>query len=90
VTVTHPFHPLHGQQLACVGQRYNPYGTTVLLQVGDGVWSLPRGWTDLVAPDPEVVVGEGRCPFRLRDLLDLAVVVEQLTARRSLERSDGV
>src|SRR5277367_2040227 len=36
VCVIHPFHPLNGQQLACVGERYNRYGMTLLLGTDDG------------------------------------------------------
>lgn len=54
--VTHPFHPLFGRQLPCIGKRYNRYGERLLLQ-GDGttVWSVPPQWTDLVSPDPDAV-----------------------------------
>jgi hypothetical protein len=77
--VTHPFHPLSGQQLVCVGERYNRYGTTLLLETEDGsVRSVPPQWTDLVAPDPEIVMGERRAPFRVVDLLELARLVDRL------------
>ena len=79
VQVTHPFHPLSGQQLVCVGERYNRYGTTLLLETEDGsVRSVPPQWTDLVAPDPEIVMGERRAPFRVVDLLELARLVDRL------------
>jgi hypothetical protein len=35
VLVTHPFHPLFGRQLPCVGKRYNRYGERLLLQAAD-------------------------------------------------------
>jgi len=64
VRVTHPFHPLSGQQLVCRGKRYNRYGMTLLLEIEDGsVCSVPPQWTDLVAPDPEIVLGERRALF---------------------------
>jgi len=70
--VTHPFHPLSGQQLVCVGERYNRYGTRLLLRVdNERVCSVPRQWTDVVAPDPEVVIGKGRGLVRVADLLEL-------------------
>ncbi len=84
--VTHPFHPLSGKRLQFAGARYNRYGKRVLLRVDDAmVWSVPPQWTDLVAPDPEVVMGGGRSFFRVVDLLDLAALVERLAA----ERQDG-
>jgi hypothetical protein len=37
--------------------------------------ALPAAWTDVVEPDPFVVIGGGRCYFRLEDLLALADLV---------------
>jgi hypothetical protein len=79
VRVTHPFHPLSGRQLVCVGERYNRYGTRLLLRVDeDHFCSVPRQWTDAVAPDPEVVLSEGRGVLRVADLLELAGLVSRL------------
>lgn len=91
VQVTHPFHPLSGQQFACVGERYNRYGRRLLLQIDDQtVCSVPPQWTDLVAQDPELVMGERRALFRLADLVELARLVERLGQHDPVERSDGV
>ena len=80
--VTHPFHPLSGQQLVCVGERYNRYGTRLLLRVDDeSVCSVPPQWTDAVAPDPEVVLGEKRAVARVVDLVELAQLVARLSRR---------
>jgi hypothetical protein len=79
VRVTHPFHPLSGRQLVCVGERYNRYGKRLLLRVDENhVCSVPPQWTDIVAPDPEVVLGGGRSLFRVADLLELADLVSRL------------
>jgi hypothetical protein len=89
VRVTHPFHPLSGRQLVCVGERYNRYGTRLLLRIDeDHVYSVPRQWTDVVPPDPEVVIGEGRALIRVADLLELADLVSHLVGqeRRVCER----
>src|SRR5207244_6892338 len=86
VRVTHPFHPLSGKQLACVGERYNRYGRRLLLRVDDvTVCSVPPQWTDLIAPAPEIVIGEYRALFRVADLLEIARLVGQLGRRDSLE-----
>jgi hypothetical protein len=75
----HPFHPLNGHQLACVGERYNRYGMTLLLQSHDGViYAVPPQWTDMVSSDPEIVIGEGRALFRVVDLLELALLMDRL------------
>ena len=82
VRVTHPFHPLFGRQLPCVGKRYNRYGKRLLLQVDDAaVWSVPPQWTDLAGPDPEVVMGDGRALLRAVDLMELASLVKRLSDR---------
>lgn len=81
--VTHPHHPLSGRQLVCVGERYNRYGTRLLLRVeDDSVCSVPRQWTDVVAPDPEVVIGRGRSALRVADLLELADLVARIRQGR--------
>lgn len=80
--VTHPFHPLFAKQLPCVGRRYNRQGERVLLQTDDGtIWSVPPQWTDLVSPDPEVVMGNGRALLRGCDLMELADLVARLSSK---------
>ena len=39
--------------------------------------SLPAEWTDVVAPDPFVVVSQGRSPFHLESLTRLADLVDE-------------
>jgi hypothetical protein len=76
---------LFGRQLPCVGKRFNRYGERLLLQVdGATVWSVPPQWTDLVGPDPEVVMGRGRALLRAVDLMELASLVKRLSDRGSL------
>ena|SRR5436190_24127675 len=83
VRVTHPFHPLTGRQFVCVGERHNRYGARLLLRVDeDHVCSVLRQWTDVVAPDPEIVMGEGRALFRTAELLDLADLVWRLLEQK--------
>jgi hypothetical protein len=87
VRITHPFHPLSGKQLACVGERYNRYGRRLLLRVDEAtVCSVPPQWTDLVAPDPELVMGEQRALFRVADLLELARLIDQLGGHEALQK----
>ena len=89
--VTHPFHPLSGQSLVCVGERYNRYGRRLLLQGDDkNIYSLPLQWTDFVAPDPEIVIGGGRALFRVADLLELEGLLSRLGQRGAREGSDEV
>jgi hypothetical protein len=91
VRITHPFHPLSGKQLACVGERYNRYGRRLLLRVDEAtICSVPPQWTNLVAPDPEIVLGEHRALFRVADLLELVRLVDQLGRRDALQKAEGV
>ena len=77
--------------MVCVGERYNRYGRRLLLQVDDrAVCSVPPPWTDLVAPDPEVVLGQGRALFRVVDLLELARLLARLRRGEAREVPDGV
>lgn len=91
VRVTHPFHPLSERRLLCVGVRYNRYGKRLLLQVDDStICSVPPQWTDIVASDPEVVLGKRRALFRVADLLELQRPVGRLAAERRAKRRGRV
>ena len=49
------------------------------------VVAIPPQWTDLVALDPEIVMGGQRALFRVADLVELARLVAELTYRQSPE-----
>ncbi len=49
----------------------------VLDTAGDLV-NLPAEWTDVIAPDPFVVVSAGRTPFHLGGLVEVADLVARL------------
>ncbi|HUX68515.1 MAG TPA: DUF5372 family protein [Terriglobales bacterium] len=88
--MTHPFHPLSGRELPCVGERYSRYGMTLLLETGDGaVCAVRPQWTDVIATDPEVVLGGQRGLLRVADLLELARLVDRLGGRGSGEDGNG-
>jgi Family of unknown function (DUF5372) len=73
---------LSGRELVCVGERYNRYGTRLLLRIDDRtVCSVPPQWTDVVAPDPELVIGKRRAVARMADLVELAALVARLSRR---------
>ncbi len=85
--MTHAFHPLAGQVFEFVKRRKNWRADRVYFFDGAGELAcVPAEWTDVVAPDPFVVMAQGRCPFRLAGLLELAELVERLSA----ERTSGV
>ena len=73
-----------------MGKRYNRYGTRLLLVVdSETACSIPLQWTDLVAPDPEIILGQGRSFFRISDLLELERLVVRLKSGRA-GRTDDV
>jgi hypothetical protein len=87
VRIVHPFHPFSGRQLICVGERHNRSGKRLLLRVDDRtICSVPQQWTDMAAPDPEVVMGRGRGLFRVADLVELARLVTSLSTKRRSEK----
>ena len=86
--MTHPFHPLSGRDFEFVEHKLNWGEDRVWLRDGTGeLFSLPAGWTDVVVPDPFVVIAAGRCPFTADGLLAAADLVTRLRERPG---SDGV
>lgn len=82
--VLHPFHPWAGQDFEFVKRRKNWRADRVYILGGhDELVSLPAEWTDVVVPDPFVVVSAGRSPFHITDLLELARLVGELKGRCS-------
>ena len=77
--MTHPFHPLLGQEFEVVDYG-SPWGEARVYfnGPGGGLTQLPAAWTDFVEPDPFVVVAAGRSPLHARALLRLADLVQQL------------
>ena len=81
--MTHPFHPLSGRDFEFVACRQNWGEDRVHLHDENGqLFSLPAGWTDVVAPDPFVVIAAGRCPFTTGGLLALADLASRLRTQR--------
>ena len=81
--MTHPFHPLCGQDFEFVAYRQNWGEDRVHLRDENGqLFSLPAGWTDAAAADPFVVVAAGRCPFTTGSLLAVADLVDLRRAQR--------
>jgi len=77
--VTHPFHPLHGQEFRLATYRHNWSENRVYFHDRQGkLISLPAEWTDILPPDPFVVISAGRAAFRTSDLLELAALLGQL------------
>ena len=79
--MTHPFHPLAGQRLEFVKRRKNWSADRVYVYDREGkLVTLPVEWTDVEVRDPFLVVAGGRSPFHITSLLELADLLERLTA----------
>jgi len=56
-----------------------------LLQTDDAaIWSVPPQWTDLVSPDLEVVMSNGRVVLRFADVVELADLVDRLSGKSAV------
>ena len=78
--VAHPFHPLNGQEYELVGFAHTWGEYRVFFQEPGQtrVRSLPANWTDVVVPDPFLVLSAGRSHFRPEDLIQLVGLLAQL------------
>jgi hypothetical protein len=78
--VTHPFHPLTGQEYEMVGftHTWGEYRVFFRRPGEQRVCSLPASWTNAVEPDAFVALAAGRSLFRVDDLLLLSAVVDEL------------
>ena len=77
--VTHPFHPMLGQEFVFLAVRQTWSEDRVFVLDENGFQcSFPVGWTDAVDPDVFVTFAAGRCPFRVDDLLGLALLIDGL------------
>src|SRR5207244_10714411 len=81
-TVTHPFHPLYGQQFEILSCRHNwgEYRVT-FYETADHVRGLPAAWTSIVPPDSDVILAVGRGAFRVGALLLLCPIIQRDVVR---------
>ena len=82
VRITHPFHPLHGQEYRLVEYRRD-WGRqqAVFRDANDELFAVPLDWTDLTeATDPFITLSEGRAFARPVDLLALRELIEEVKA----------
>jgi Family of unknown function (DUF5372) len=80
--VIHPFHPWHGWRFELVEYK-NAWGEDRVYFHNEEqqLIALPASWTDVVAADPLVSIGNGRALFRADDLCELAGLVRRLSLR---------
>ena len=81
--MTHPFHPLYGQQFEILNYRHNwgEYRVS-FYETPEHVRSLPAAWTSVAPADPSVVLAAGRAAFRVADLLTLSQLIRRIEEGR--------
>ena len=80
--MTHPFHPLVGQEFSLVCRRHSWETDWVyFLDEAGALYWLPSSWTDAVVPDPAIALAGGRAAFLLSDLVALATLVRERSWR---------
>jgi hypothetical protein len=81
-SITHPFHPLFGQQFSLLAQRYAWSEWRVFFHdpTTGHLRSLPTIWTNLAPPDPFVAFASGRAILRLTDLQALIRLLDDCEA----------
>jgi len=78
-TVTHPFHPLRGQQFTLTARRQNWGEARVVYFNGAGrLCSMPTSWTSVADVDHFEIASAGRSWFRIDDLLELSALMQTL------------
>jgi len=88
VRILHPFHPRSGMSFELISHGHHWGEDRVIYRTADG--SLPTiaaAFTDLAPVDAFKSISEGRAAFRTQDLIDLAALLERLSA--SLEGRDA-
>jgi hypothetical protein len=90
VRITHPFHPLFGQEIDFVERRIQWGDDLLFYRDRHGyVTALPTRWTSVEAEDPFLVVAAGRSQFRVADLIDLAALITELQSQRKAGEANG-
>jgi hypothetical protein len=77
--ITHPFHPLKGQQFPILKlRRVRGIETLILQGTSHGTFAVPREWTDRADPSPVAALGisplpilDGLCLRQLAELIAL-------------------
>ena len=77
--MTHPHHPLHGQEFDLVTRGQNWREDRAWFHDRTGrLRCVPANWTDLVVDDPFNVVADGRAALRTQELLELVQLIGAL------------
>ena len=89
-TITHPFHPLLGEEFVLATRRLNWGEDRVMYHDQEGkLQSMPTSWTSEADKDQFTEVSAGSCWFRIDDLKELVSLLHTIRADRKI-RSRGV
>ncbi|MGM0366302.1 MAG: DUF5372 family protein [Actinomycetota bacterium] len=77
--VIHPFHPQYGMEFDLVNYRNSWKNKYIEYQDKSGnICSIPLYWTDAAGIDPFIKISNGRSAFRIKDLLRLCDLADDL------------
>jgi hypothetical protein len=85
--VTHPFHPLFGQEFNVLSCRCFDDEDFLVFQGAEGRNnSISARWTSLKPPNPYIAISNGRSLFCPKDLLELVRLVKDLKTAKKRNR----
>ena len=88
--VTHPFHPLFGQEFALVTYRQNWGEERVYFHDEEGrLVAIPARWTSVFPVDPFVALSGGRSRFCFAQLRELVLMIQQSHSVETADDQDG-
>ena len=79
--ITHPYHPLRGQQFPLLKIRRIGGVETGMLLGTDGTFAVPLAWTDRAEPNPWQMIGKNPPLFSAQALASLVELVALFSAR---------
>jgi len=81
--ITHPFHPLFNKTFRLVTIKGSWGENRVYFyDKKNDITSVPATWTDVITEDPFVHLSAGRSHFRIDDLLQLHVLLQDLSKNK--------
>ena len=77
--IIHPFHPSVNKEFEFHSIK-TPHGERrVYYYNSEGcIASVPLEWTDIELPDPFIIVSAGRALFRIKDILRLVYLIDEI------------
>ena len=81
--IIHPLHPLKNQEFEILSIK-SPHGEkrVFFYNSEDRISSVPLDWTDAALLDPFIIVSAGRSHFRVKELLRLVHLVDDIKKRK--------